>query len=209
VRLIVARIGRAHGLRGEVSVEVRTDAPDERFVAGAVLHVEDGPRHRALVATGGPTALTLTRARDNNGTLLLTFAEVTDRSAAESLRDVMLEAEVAEESDEPDAWYDHELVGLTVTDPAGTRLGQVIAVQHPGAQDLLVVRTLRGEERLVPFVQPIVPEVDPVAGRIVITPPPGLLEDLPDLVEELLETPELVEELLETPELVERPADSR
>jgi 16S rRNA processing protein RimM len=193
VRLIVARIGRAHGLRGEVSVEVRTDAPDERFVDGAVLHVEDGPRRRALVATGGPTALTVTRVRDNNGTLLLTFAEVCDRSAAESLRDVMLEAEVAEQSDEPDAWYDHELVGLTVTDPAGATLGEVIEVQHPGAQDLLVVRTLRGEARLVPFVQAIVPEVDLVARRIVMVAPPGLLEDLPEPADELRKTPELVE----------------
>lgn len=179
VRLIVARIGRAHGLRGEVSVEVRTDAPQERFVDGAVLHVEDGPRRRALLATGGPTSLTLTRVRDNNGILLLSFAEVPDRSVAESLRDVMLEAEVAEESDEPDAWYDHELVGLTCVDRDGTRLGEVVAVQHPGAQDLLVVRTAAGD-RLVPFVAAIVPEVDVKRGRIVLTAPPGLLEDLPE-----------------------------
>jgi 16S rRNA processing protein RimM len=180
VRLIVARIGRAHGLRGEVSVEVRTDAPQERFVDGAVLHVEDGPRRRALVATGGPTSLTVTRVRDNNGILLLTFAEVPDRSAAEDLRDVVLEAEVDEESDEPDAWYDHELVGLTCVDPEGTRLGEVVAVQHPGAQDLLVVRTAAAGDRLVPFVAAIVPEVNVKAGRIVMTAPRGLLEDLPE-----------------------------
>jgi len=180
VRLIVARIGRAHGLRGEVSVEVRTDAPEERFVDGAVLHVEDGPRRRALQATGGPTSLTLTRVRDNNGILLLSFAEVPDRSVAESLRDVLLEAEVSEESDEPDAWYDHELVGLTVVDGAALPLGEVVAVQHPGAQDLLVVRTPAAGDRLVPFVAAIVPEVDVKRGRIVITAPPGLLEDLPD-----------------------------
>jgi 16S rRNA processing protein RimM len=182
VRLIVARIGRAHGLRGEVSVEVRTDAPEARFVDGAVLHVEDGPRRRALLATGGPTTLTLTRVRDNNGTLLLSFAEVGDRSAAENLRDVVLEAEVGEESDEPDAWYDHELVGLAVEDPGGVRLGEVIAVQHPGAQDLLVVRSASGAgDRLVPFVSAIVPEVDVKGGRIVMTAPPGLLEDLPEI----------------------------
>jgi 16S rRNA processing protein RimM len=181
VRLIVARIGRAHGLRGEVSVEVRTDAPQERFVDGAVLHVEDGPRRRALEATGGPTTLTLTRVRDNNGILLLSFAEVSDRTVAESLRDVLLEAEVSEQSDEPDAWYDHELVGLTVVDPGGLPLGEVVAVQHPGAQDLLVVRTAGGAgDRLVPFVTAIVPEVDVKGGRIVMTAPPGLLEDLPE-----------------------------
>ena len=181
MRLIVARIGRAHGLRGEVSIEVRTDAPQERFVDGAVLHVEDGPRRRALLATGAPTALTLSRVRDNNGTMLLTFAEVSDRSTAENLRDVILEAEVDEASDEDDAWYDHELVGLAVVDPAGARLGEVIAVQHPGAQDLPVVRTVAGTgDRLVPFVSAIVPEVDVKGGRIVMTAPPGLLEDLPD-----------------------------
>ena len=180
MRLIVARIGRAHGLRGEVSVEVRTDAPDERFVEGAVLHVEDGPRRRALMATGGPTSLTVTRVRDNNGILLLTFAEVSNRSAAEDLRDVILEAEVDEASDEADAWYDHELVGLIAVDPAGVRLGEVVAVQHPGAQDLLVVRTPRAGNRLVPFVSAIVPEVDVKGGRIVMTAPAGLLEDLPE-----------------------------
>jgi 16S rRNA processing protein RimM len=180
VRLIVARIGRAHGLRGEVSVEVRTDAPEERFVDGAVLHVEDGPRRRELEAAGGPTSLTLTRVRDNNGILLLSFAEVPDRTVAESLRNVVLEADVAEASDEPDAWYDHELVGLPVLDPDGRRLGEVVAVQHPGAQDLLVVRTPQAGDRLVPFVAAIVPEVDVKGGRIVVTAPPGLLEDLPD-----------------------------
>lgn len=181
MRLIVARVGRAHGLRGEVSVEVRTDAPGERFVDGAVLHVEDGHRRRALEAAGAPASLTLTRARDNNGVLLLTFAEVTDRTTAEGLRDVLLEAEVDEASDEPDAWYDHELVGLTCVDPDGAVLGEVVSVQHPGAQDLLVVRTRSGSgDRLVPFVAAIVPEVDVKAGRIVMTPPPGLLEDLPD-----------------------------
>jgi 16S rRNA processing protein RimM len=180
VRLIVARIGRAHGLRGEVSVEVRTDAPEERFVDGAVLHIEDGPRRRALLATGGPTTLTLTGVRDHNGILLLSFAEVVGREAAENLRDVILEAEVPEASDEEDAWYDHELVGLSVVDPDGTRLGEVIAVHHPGAQDLIVVRTPRAGDRLVPFVAAIVPEVDVKGGRIVMTPPAGLLEDLPE-----------------------------
>jgi 16S rRNA processing protein RimM len=181
VRLIVARIGRAHGLRGEVSVEVRTDVPGERFVKGAVLQVEDGPRRRALEATGAPTTLTLTGRRDHNGTLLLSFAEVPNRDLAETLRDVMLEAEVPEASDEPDAWYDHELVGLRVTDPDDVTLGEVVAVQHAGAQDLLVVRTAAaGEDRLVPFVRAIVPEVDPASGRIVVLAPPGLLTDLAD-----------------------------
>jgi len=180
VRLVVARVGRAHGLRGEVSIEVRTDNPDLRFVEGAVLHIEDGSLRRSLASSGTATALTLARVRDNNGILLLTFEEVADRETAEALRNAVLEVDLPETSDEPDAWYDHELVGLTAVGPAGEKLGEVASVQHPGAQDLLVIRTLAGEERLVPFVSAIVPEVDVKGGRIVLDPPAGLLEDLPD-----------------------------
>jgi len=177
MRLVVARVGRAHGLRGEVSIEVRTDAPDRRFVKGTVLHVEDGSLRRSLTAAGVATTLTLARTRNNNGTLLLTFEEVGDRTAAEALRDARLELEVPDSSDEPDAWYDHELVGLKAVDRAGRELGELVAVQHPGAQDLLVVRTPDGQDRLVPFVGAIVPEVDVAGGRIVLDPPAGLLED--------------------------------
>ncbi|MDP9824744.1 16S rRNA processing protein RimM [Kineosporia succinea] len=173
-------MGRAHGLRGEVSIEVRTDAPDQRFVKGAVFHVEDGSLQRSLVASGLPTTLTLTRVRDNNGTLLLAFEELTDRTSAEGMRNAVLELDLDEASDEPDAWYDHELVGLAAVDTAGEKLGEIVAVQHPGAQDLLVVRTLRGEDRLVPFVSALVPLVDIKAGHLVLDPPLGLLEDLDD-----------------------------
>jgi 16S rRNA processing protein RimM len=181
VRLIVARVGRAHGLRGEVSVEARTDVPDERFVPGAVLRVEDGPGRRSLSAAGLPVDLTIGRVRDHNGIVLLTFDEVSDRTTAERLRNVLLEAEVGETSDEDDAWYDHELVGLRVAGPDDETLGEVVAVQRGGAQDLLVVRSAAaGDERLVPFVKALVPEVDPAQGRIVVLAPPGLLEDLPE-----------------------------
>ena len=179
MRLVVARIGRAHGIRGEVSVEVRTDAPAERFAPGAVLHVGDGARFQALVAAGRPTRLTVSRVRDNNGVLLLGFTEVTDRNAAEVLRDVHLEADVPEESAEPDAWYDHQLVGLRVLDPAGTALGEVVGVDHLPAQDLLVVRRPTGEDRLVPFVRALVPQVDVAAGTVVVDAPGGLLDDGP------------------------------
>ena len=174
MRLVVARIGRAHGIRGEVTVEVRTDAPDERFVPGVTLHVVPprGPAGRGLPAT-----LTLESVRDHNGTLLLAFEEVADRTAAEGLRNVLLEAEVPEQSDEPDAWYDHQLVGLRVVDPAGEPLGDVVAVEHPPAQDLLVVRRPDGAQRLVPFVTAIVPTVDVAAGVLVVDAPRGLLDD--------------------------------
>jgi len=175
MRLVVARIGRAHGIRGEVTVEVRTDAPEQRLGAGAVLHVPDGGRRRELAAAGRPTSFTVTGSRDNNGILLLRFAEVADRGAAEALRDTLLEADVPEETDEDDAWYEHELLGLAVVDPGGARLGEVAGLRHNPAQDLLVVRTPIGE-RLVPFVRALVPVVDVAGGVVVVDPPGGLLD---------------------------------
>lgn len=174
MRLVVARIGRAHGIRGEVTVELRTDTPGDRFVPGATLYVVPprGPAGRGL-----PTELTLETVRDHNGTLLLTFAQVADRTAAENLRNVLLEADVPEETGEDDAWYDHQLVGLAVVDPAGAALGTVVAVEHPPAQDLLVVRRPDGATRYVPFVTAIVPTVDVAGGRVVVDAPRGLLDD--------------------------------
>ena len=186
MRLVVARIGRAHGIKGEVTIEVRTDAPDERFTPGAVLHVAPvaqppaGTAKASASAPALPATLTLETVRDHNGTLLLGFAGIRDRNQAEELRGAVLEAELPEVSDEPDAWYDHELVGLTAVDPAGATLGEVVAVEHPGAQDLLVVRRPDGIRRLVPFVVAIVPTVDVAGGTVVIDAPPGLITDLPD-----------------------------
>ena len=176
MRLVVARIGRAHGLRGEVTVELRTDSPQERFVLGAVLHVvARGPQSRTL-----PGTLTVAGVRDHNGTLLLRFDQVDDRSAAEALRGAVLEADVPDESSEPEAWYDHQLVGLQVQDRAQSPLGEIIAVEHPPAQDLLVVRRPDGQVRLVPFVSALVPVVDLPGGRVVVDDPGGLIGDLDD-----------------------------
>ena len=174
MRLIVARIGRAHGIRGEVSIESRTDSPDERFQPGAVLHSTGQGRSDV------PAQLTVRTVRDHNGTLLLTFEQIEDRSAAETLRNVLLEADVPEHAGENDAWYDHELVGLAAISPAGEPLGTVAAVQKGGAQDLLVVTRPDGQRRLVPFVTAIVPTVDVLAGHVVLDAPAGLLEDLED-----------------------------
>jgi len=177
LRLVVARIGRAHGIKGEVTVEVRTDAPDQRFVPGAVLLV--APPRSGSPLPGRPATLTLETVRDHNGILLLGFAGVSDRNQAEALRGAVLEAELPDASDEEDAWYDHELIGLKAVDPSGTALGDVVAVEHSGAQDLLVVRRPDGVRRLVPFVTAIVPAVDVAAGHLVIDAPAGLIEDLP------------------------------
>ncbi|MGN6299528.1 MAG: ribosome maturation factor RimM [Angustibacter sp.] len=162
---VVARVGRAHGLRGEVSIEVRTDVPEERFVPGATFVTDP--------ASAGP--LTLDAVRDHNGVLLLRFASVPDRTAAEALRGVLLLVDV-EASDEPDAWYEHELVGLRVEDPAGQVLGEVVRLDAGAAQDLLVVRPVAGGEVLVPFVAALVPEVDVAGGRVVVDPPGGMFD---------------------------------
>jgi len=121
--------------------------------------------------------LTLASVRDHNGTLLLGFDEVADRTAAEALRGALLEADVPDDTDEPDAWYDHQLIGLRVVDPDGGALGEVVALEHPPAQDLLVVRRPDGERRLVPFVSALVPTVDVAGGVVVVDAPPGLLDD--------------------------------
>jgi 16S rRNA processing protein RimM len=177
MRLVVARIGRAHGIRGEVTVEVRTDVPEQRLVVGADLYPVP------LSEGGGgsaPTRLTLTSARDHRGRWLLGFAGVDNRDAAEALRGLLLEADVPEQVEE-NAWYDHELIGCVVRDVAGHEVGSVLRVDHLPAQDLLVIRTRTpGPERLVPFVAALVPEVDVAQGWIVVDDPGGLLGDPPD-----------------------------
>lgn len=165
---VVGRIGRPHGIRGEVTVEVRTDEPERRFAVGAVLVT--------VPAAAGP--LTVTTARWHSGRLLLGLVGVDDRGAAEGLRGVLLEVEVDpdEVPEDPEEFYDHQLVGLRVETVEGARIGEVGEVVHLPGQDVLAVRRDGRRELLVPLVAAIVPEIDPAAGRIVIDPPPGLLE---------------------------------
>ena len=168
---VVARVGRAHGLRGEVTAEVRTDIPELRFT--------DGARFTTDPAARGP--LTLTAAREQGGVLLLTFDGVEDRTAAEALRGTLLLVD-ASASDEPDAWYDDELVGLRAESAEGAVLGEVVGLHTGGAQDLLEVKPTgqASETVLVPFVRALVPEVDVAGGRVVLDPPGGLFEPLAD-----------------------------
>ena len=163
---MVGRIGRPHGVRGEVTVEVRTDDPDRRFTAGAVLATEPAER--------GP--LTVESVKWHSGTLLLRIAGVEDRQAAEAIRNTMLVVEVADLPElDDDSFYDHQLVGLTVQLVDGTVVGTVSGVRHDAAE-LLVVRRPGTHDLLVPFVTAIVPTVDLAAGHVVLTPPEGLLE---------------------------------
>ncbi|AGP54725.1 16S rRNA-processing protein RimM [Streptomyces rapamycinicus NRRL 5491] len=169
VQLVVARIGRAHGIKGEVTVEVRTDEPELRLGPGAVLATEP--------ASAGP--LTIESGRVHSGRLLLRFDGVRDRSAAEALRNILLIAEVDPEElpEDPEEFYDHQLIDLDVVTVDGTEVGRISEISHLPYQDLLVVKRPDGGEALIPFVSEVVPEIDLEAQRAVIDPPPGLLDE--------------------------------
>ena len=172
MRVIVGRIGRPHGIRGEVVIGVRTDEPDLRFTVGATL--SSGPTPDGDNPSG---QLTVASARWHSGQLLVAFAGITNRTAAGELTGRWLSVDSSQlpATQDPDEFRDHELVGLSVRTSAGEAVGVVTDVLHYG-QDLLVVRPPDGREHLVPFVKAIVPEVDVAAGLLVIDPPPGLLD---------------------------------
>lgn len=165
--LAVGRIGRAHGVRGEVSVDVRTDDPEVRFAPGASL----------VTDPEGAGPLTVATVRTHADRLLVRFAGVDGRDAAEALRGVLLLVDSADipPCDDPEEFHDHELIGLAAVTAEGAELGEVVDVEHHG-QDLLVLRRATGGDALVPFVSAIVTDVDVPAGRLVLDPPPGLLE---------------------------------
>lgn len=166
MQLVVGRIGHAHGVKGEVSVDVRTDDPDRRYVTGSVLATDPPER--------GP--LTVESARPHHGRLLVRFEGVADRNAAESLRNTLLvidSADVGEAGE--DEYWDHDLIGLVAVTSEGSSLGSVTDVIHVPGAPLLAI-DVEGREVLVPFVEAIVPEVDVAGGRIVVNPPQGLLD---------------------------------
>ncbi|MGI8696052.1 MAG: ribosome maturation factor RimM [Mycobacteriales bacterium] len=172
MHLVVGRVGRAHGVKGAVLVRIHTDDPDERFAPGSVVATEPAQR--------GP--LTVRSMREHHGSLVVEFAGITDRAAAEALRGTSLVIDTAAlpELTGADDFYDHQLVGVTAVLTNGSTLGTVTEISHSLAGDLLVIRRAGAADRsadvLVPFVHAIVPEVDIGAGRLVVDPPPGLLE---------------------------------
>ncbi|MEV8414086.1 ribosome maturation factor RimM [Streptomyces niveus] len=169
MQLVVARIGRAHGIKGEVTVEVRTDEPELRLGPGAVLATEP--------ASTGP--LTVETGRVHSGRLLLRFAGVGDRTGAEALRNTLLIAEVDPQDmpEDPDEYYDHQLMDLDVVLADGTEVGRITEITHLPSQDLFIVERPDGTEVMIPFVEEIVTEIDLVEQRAVIDPPPGLIDD--------------------------------
>jgi|SRR5690625_5285024 len=169
----VGRIGKPHGIRGEVTVEVHSDSPDIRFAQGAQLKVRtEGGQSKSI-----PT-LTVEGSRWNKNILLLKFIECSDRTTAESLRDVELYVLKEDSPQDDDSWYPDELIGLAVFEGSllSARIGEVVDLIPGAAQDLLEVRLADGREVLIPFVEEIVPEINDKVGAVVITPPPGLLE---------------------------------
>jgi 16S rRNA processing protein RimM len=169
MQLVIGRIGRPHGVQGLVTVDVRTDDPGLRFAEGAAL-LTDPPERGPLVVA---------QARTHSGRLLLSFVGVHDRGGAERLRGTVLLAEVdpLASPEDPEEFYDHQLIGLDVIGQCGASIGTVAEVLHLPGQDVLAVARPAGGEVLVPFVTAMVPEVDLVGGRVLIDPPPGLVED--------------------------------
>ena len=168
MRVVVARVGRALGVKGDVLVDVLTDEPERRLAAGV-----------DVLVMGTDRALRIESERPHGGRLCLHFAGVDDRTAAEELTGLLLEAERApgERPEDPDEYYDDDLIGLEVLTEEGARVGAVTEVLHLPAQDVLAVRASpTAAEILVPFVADIVPAVDLDAGRIVVRPPEGLLD---------------------------------
>jgi 16S rRNA processing protein RimM len=169
VQLVVARIGRAHGIKGEVTVEVRTDEPELRLAPGAVLATDP--------ASAGP--LTIETGRVHSGRLLLRFEGVSDRTGAEALRNTLLIAEIDPEElpEGEDEFYDHQLIDLDVVTADGTEVGRITEISHLPTQDLFIVERPDGSEVMIPFVEEIVAEIDLEEQKAVITPPPGLIDD--------------------------------
>jgi len=165
--IVIGRIGPARGVRGDVFVEPFTDAPEERFAEGSVLRT--GP--------SGVGPLTVESMANSSGKTVIHFAGVEGRAAAEALRGVRLVIAASErpELDDPDEFYDTDLVGLVARTVSGVELGPVREVVHAGGADYLVL-DVDGSERLVPFVAAIVPTVDVAAGVVEIDPPEGLFE---------------------------------
>lgn len=167
--LLVGRVAKAHGIGGELAVDIHTDEPEERFAPGAVL--------TARLRDRSVRPVTVETARAHSGRLLVRFDEVPDRNAAEAMRgaQLLVDADELPPSDDPDAYYDHELEGLAAELVDGTAVGTVKEIARGPGGELLVLSLPDGTEGLVPFVREIVPEVDVKGGRVVLDPPEGLL----------------------------------
>jgi 16S rRNA processing protein RimM len=160
MRLLVGRIGRAHGILGEATIEVRTDDPDIRFAIGATVNTD---KHGDLIIVSG---------RVHNGILLLGFKGITTRNQIEELRNEMLysDVDINESTGDVDEYHVLQLIGCMTYLESGEEFGEVSDVINLPGQDLLAIKTEDGES-LIPFVHQLVPEVDVKNKRIVVIPP--------------------------------------
>ena len=173
MELVVGRVVKSHGVRGELVVDVRTDSPEERFAPGTRLV---GRLGKGAGATD--REVVVDAARNHSGRLLVRLGGVNDRDAADALRGMLLlvDSDSLPETGDPDEFHDHQLVGLRVLDTAGAELGEVTEMVHTPAGELLGIRLAAGGDALVPFVTEMVPDVDLAAGTCTIDPPEGLLD---------------------------------
>lgn len=177
--LVVGRIVKAHGVTGEVAVDIRTDDPESRFVPGRTLR---GRARRVGSASEGGTEAekeyVIESVRPHGGRLLMRLTGVADRDSADRLRGMLFIVDSSDlpPIDDPDEFYDHQLEGMAVVTADGRQLGTVAEVLHTGAGELLAVQDADGAEILVPFVSAIVLSVSLADQLIVIDPPDGLLE---------------------------------
>jgi 16S rRNA processing protein RimM len=170
-KLRVGRLVKAHGLKGALKLELYTDSPDQRFRAGQELELQVPETSEWFGKT-----VKVAELRFYNQAPVLFLEGIQDRSQAETLVKAILliETDLEQLPEDPEAWYDHQLVGLNAL--VGEEVvGKVIRVDHLPAQDLLAIETFNGEV-LVPFVKQIVPSVDIKKGQVVLTPPAGLFE---------------------------------
>lgn len=158
----IATLGAAHGLKGDVRLQLHTDNPEARLIPGTRFTTE--PRE------AGP--LELTAVIERSGSTYARFAGHADRTAVEALRGVVL---LADPEDEDDAWYPEQLAGLQARRPDGAVIGTVAGIQHMPAHDVLLLTEPDGARTLIPFVTSIVPTVDVEGGFVIVDPPAGLL----------------------------------
>jgi 16S rRNA processing protein RimM len=164
MQVVIGRIGRAHGIRGELNVGIRTDEPERRFAPGSSV-------------VCGTRTLTVASSRHHGGRLVVAFREIADRTAAEQLHGTVLEAVVDPDDtpDDPDEFYDHQLVGLEVRGSDGQVVGTVTGLVHLPYQDTLTV-DVDGHEVFIPFVTELVPVVDVAGGFVTVKDVEGLLD---------------------------------
>ena len=166
--LVVGRLGRPHGVHGEISVEVRTDEPELRFAKGSKLSVKESNNQ-----------LTVLSSRWHQEKMLVKFEEITDRDLANEIKGKTLTIKIDPNSIETkkDQYYEFQLAGLKVIDKNDKTLGQIKEVITNLAQDLLVVETVDKREVLVPFVKQIVTNVDLNKKQVIMDPPTGLFDE--------------------------------